>query len=57
MNDYVQQSLSHMDNASQHHSSGLTVLEHTDVQKELREEIRQISISIYNLQENLIVLK
>jgi len=53
LGDYVFQSLAHMGNASHHLSWGLTVLEHTDVPKELREEIRQTGISIHNLQEKL----
>jgi hypothetical protein len=45
--------LAHMGNASHHLSWGLTVLEHTDVPKDLREEIRQAGIVIHTLQEKL----
>jgi len=53
LDDYVYQSLAHMGNASHHLSWGLTVLEHTDVPKDLREEIRQAGIVIHTLQEKL----
>ncbi|MEK3735692.1 hypothetical protein NYE47_00830 [Paenibacillus sp. FSL H7-0941] len=53
LDDYVYQSLAHMGNASHHLSWGLTVLDHTDVPTELREEIRQTGIAIHQLQEKL----
>jgi hypothetical protein len=53
LDDYVYQSLAHMGNASHHLSWGLTVLEHTDVPKELKEEIQQAGIVIHRLQEKL----
>lgn len=53
LDDYVYQSLSHLGNASHHISWGLTVLEHTDVPKDLQEEIRQAGIAIHKLQDKL----
>lgn len=53
LDDYVYQSLAHMGNASHHLSWGLTVLDHTAVPAELREEIRQAGIVIHKLQEKL----
>ncbi|MEK4185648.1 hypothetical protein [Paenibacillus sp. FSL L8-0494] len=53
LDDYVYQSLAHLGNASHHLSWGLTVLDYTDVPKDLREEIRQAGIVIHKLQEKL----
>jgi hypothetical protein len=53
LDDYVYQSLSHMGNASHLMSWAFTVLDHTDVPKELREEIRQVVAAIPELQEKL----
>ncbi|WP_348624246.1 hypothetical protein ABFT51_03280 [Paenibacillus peoriae] len=53
LDDYVYQSLAHMGNASHQLSWALTVLENTDVPKELQEEIRQVVAAIPKLQEQL----
>lgn len=53
LDDFVYQSLAHMGNARHHLSWSLTVLENTDIPKELQEEIRQAVIAIGDLQEKL----
>ncbi|MGG4186415.1 hypothetical protein ABEW24_23980 [Paenibacillus jamilae] len=53
LDDYVFQSLAHMGNASHLMSWAFTVLDHTDVPKELREEVRQVVAAIPELQEKL----
>lgn len=53
LDNYVYQSLVHMGNASHQLSWALTVLEHTKVPKDLKEEIRQVAIAIDKSQEQL----
>lgn len=53
LDDYIYQSLSHMGNASHLMSWAFTVLDHTDVPLELREEIRKAVTVIPSLQEKL----
>lgn len=57
LNDYIYQSLVHMQNASHQLSWGLTVLDHADIPANLREEIRvavvETSSAFSTLQEKL----
>jgi hypothetical protein len=53
LDDYIYQSLVHMGHSSHQLSWALTVLDHVDVPKELREEIRQVLTAIPKLQERL----
>lgn len=57
LDDYIYQSLVHMQNASHQLSWGLTVLDHADIPADLREEIRltvvKTSSALSDLQEKL----
>lgn len=53
LDDYVFQSLAHMGNAAHQMSWALTVLDHTNVPAELKEEVRQVVRGITVLQRKL----
>ena len=53
LDDYIYQSLSHMGGASSQLSWALTVLDHTDVSQELKEELRKAVIGISDIQQKL----
>lgn len=53
LDDYIFQSLVHMSHSSEQLSWAITVLDHVEVPKELREEIRQVVTAIPKLQEQL----
>lgn len=53
LDDYVYQSLAHMGFASHEMSWALTVLDNTDVPAELKEEVRQTTGAITDIQRKL----
>ncbi|WP_340389524.1 hypothetical protein [Paenibacillus sp. FSL E2-0151] len=53
LDDYVYQSLSHLGDASHKLSWSLTVLENTDVPKELQEEIKQVLQAVGDIKQKL----